>query len=497
MKKNLDAESRQFNRNKWIYTVPGLGRDMAYSLFSYFLLTYVLYTRQLTTKQFAALSIIMIICRIWDGVNDPIMGGIIENTRTRFGKFKPWILTGAVSNALILSVIFANRVQGWSFVVLFGVLYLFWDITFTMNDIGYWSMLPSLTSRADRRDSITSFANLFAGFGTIMAYALIPIFTAGALTIGGNSITAYAAVAVIISLLFVGGQTVVCVGVREPHVASQPLEETIGFRKMIKVILRNDQLLWVTLIMLLVNLGGAFITAFGTNYLYLEFGYEGKNVTLFAAFYAVASGIISFVYPAMAKKFSRASLAGISLVSSIAGYFLFALTGYFAPTGIKLWLYCAEALIIGFGYSLFYMVVTICLTNTIEYNEYKTGSRDEAIIFSLRPFMAKMSISLQQLIVMVVYMIIGMTSVTNRISELEQQASLNQITESAKTAGITEVLNYAPGYMASTLRLVMVVLPLVFMTAGYLTMKKKITVDEAEYQRMVSEIEKRAKETEN
>ncbi len=491
MSKGTDELSKQFNKNKWIYTVPGLGRDMAYSLFSYFLLTYVLYTRQLTTQQFAAISVIMIVCRIWDGINDPIMGGIIENTRTRFGKFKPWIMIGAVTNGVMLTIIFANRVQGWPFVVLFGVLYLIWDVTFTMNDIGYWSMLPSLTSNAQKRNSITSLANLFAGLGTVVASGLIPILTVGALAIGGNTITAYAAVGVFIAVVFVVGQLVVCFGVKEPHVANTPLEERIGLRKMLKVIAHNDQLLWVTLMMLLVNLSGAFITAFGTNYMYFEFGYEGKIVTIFAAFYAASSGIINLVYPSMAKKFSRSSLAWIGLISSIVGYTLFALTGFFAPMSIKLWLFCGEALIIGFGYALFYMVVTICLTNTIEYNEYKTGDRDEAIIFSLRPFMAKMSSSLQQLIVMVVYILIGMTFITNKISELEQQASLKQITEQTKASGITEILNGAPGYMAVTLRLVMVILPIIFMAGGYVIMKKRITVDEDEYQRMVEEIEKR------
>lgn len=496
MKKTFTAQEKAFRRNRWFYAVPGVGRDLAYSLYSYFLLTYVLYTRQLTAQQFASISVIMIVCRIWDGVNDPIMGGIIENTRTKFGKFKPWILIGAVTNAVTLAVIFTNRVSGWKFVGLFGVLYLIWDITYTMNDIGYWSMLPSLTSVASQRDSVTSLANLFAGMGTLLANGLIPILTVGALAIGGNTITAYAVVAVVISVTFVISQSIVCAGVREPHAATTPLEERTGFIKMLKVIIHNDQLLWVTLIMLLVNLGGALLTAFGTNYMYLEFGYKGSNVTIFAAFYAAASGIISFVYPFMTKKFSRKTLTTISVLANAVGYGLFALTGFFAPAGVKFWLFCVEALIIGFGYSLFYMVVTISLTNTIEYNEYKTGNRDEAIIFSLRPFMAKMSSSLQQVIVMIVYLCIGMTTLTNSISDLEQKANLQQITEEVKNTGVTQLLETAPDYMAITLRMVMVVLPVIFITTAYFIMRSKSKIDEDEYRRMVEEIAERNKKTE-
>lgn len=491
MKKNYTIQEKAFRRNRWFYSVPGVGRDLAYSLYSYFLLTYVLYTRQLTAQQFAAISIIMIVCRIWDGINDPIMGGIIENTRTKFGKFKPWIFIGAITNAVTLIVIFTNKVTGWNFVALFAVLYLIWDVTFTMNDIGYWSMLPSLTSVASQRDSVTSLANLFAGMGTVLANGLIPILTVGTLAIGGNTITAYAAVAVFIAIAFVAGQIVVCTSVREPNAATVPLEERTGFVKMLKVIVHNDQLLWVTLIMLLVNLGGALLTAFGTNYMYLEFGYKGSNVTIFAAFYAAASGIISFVYPFLAKKFTRRSLTKIATLSNVVGYVLFALTGFFAPDGIKFWLFCIEALIIGFGYSLFYMVVTICLTNTIEYNEYKTGNRDEAIIFSLRPFMAKMSSSLQQLIVMVVYLCIGMTTLTNGISDLEQKANLKLIGEEVKNASVTQLLADAPDYMAITLRLAMVVLPILFIISAYIIMNKKNNIDEEEYRRMVDEISAR------
>lgn len=494
MSKSFTAQEREFRRNRWFYAIPGTGRDLAYSLYSYFLLTYVLYTRQLTAQQFASISIIMIVCRIWDGINDPIMGGIIENTRSKFGKFKPWIFIGSLTNAITLVIIFTNRMSGWKFVWVFCLLYLIWDVTYTMNDIGYWSMLPSLTSVARQRDSVTSLANLFAGLGTLLANGLIPILTVGAFAIGGNTITAYSSVAVIIAILFFAGQCIVCAGIKEPNVASVPLEERTGFKKMLKVIVHNDQLMWVTLIMLLVNLGGALLTAFGTNYLYLEFGYKGSNVTLFTAFYAAASGIISFIYPFLAKKYTRASLTRIALVANIIGYTLFAVTGFFAPANIKIWLFCFEALIIGFGYSLFYMVVTICLTNTIEYNEYKTGKRDEAIIFSLRPFMAKMSSSLQQLIVMIVYLVIGMTTLTNGISDLEQKANLKLISEDVKNSSVSALLESAPDYMAVTLRLVMVILPIIFVICAYIVMKKKATIDEKEYERMVAEIEKRKSE---
>ena len=151
-----------FNRNKWIYSISGMGRDMSYALFTNFLLTYILFTRNVTDKQFAVISTILVACRIWDGLNDPIMGGVVENTRTRFGKFKPWIMIGCITNGAAVIAMFSNRAQGWTFIYLFVALYLIWDITYTMNDIGYWSMMPSRlrprsrTSRRARRRIRTS-----------------------------------------------------------------------------------------------------------------------------------------------------------------------------------------------------------------------------------------------------------------------------------------------------------------------------------------------------
>ena len=199
-----------FTRNKWIYSIGGIGRDMSYALFTQFLLTYILFTRTVTEAQFAVISTVLIVCRIWDGLNDPIMGGVVENTRTRFGKFKPWIMIGCITNGAAVVAMFSNRLEGWNFVYLFIALYLIWDITYTMNDIGYWSMMPSLTSKADKRDKIVSLATLFSGLGSLAATGLVPVLTAGKFAIGGNSITAYSAVSVIAVFAFIFCQTLCC-----------------------------------------------------------------------------------------------------------------------------------------------------------------------------------------------------------------------------------------------------------------------------------------------
>ena len=135
-----------FRLTKWAYSSGGIGRDMAYTLVNIFLITYIQYTMKLSQAQFTAITIIIVVCRIWDAVFDPMMGTIIENTNFKYGKFKPWIIIGAVANSTFIALLFSFRVEGWAFVAFFGVAFLFWGMTFSINDISYWSMLPSLTS---------------------------------------------------------------------------------------------------------------------------------------------------------------------------------------------------------------------------------------------------------------------------------------------------------------------------------------------------------------
>ncbi len=492
MSKKIRNADDHFTRNKWIYSLGGIGRDMSYALFTQFLLTYILFTRSITEAQFAVISTVLVICRIWDGINDPVMGGIVENTRSRFGKFKPWIMIGCITNGAAVVAMFSNRLQGWSFVYLFIALYLIWDITYTMNDIGYWSMMPSLTSSPDRRNKIVALSNLFSGMGSLMSTGLVPVFTAGALAIGGNSITAYAVVSVFVAGMFILCQALCCAGVKENrNYKDEEKKERLTLKKMFTVIFKNDQLLWSSLVTLLSYLSGAILTGFAAYYIYLVFGYNGTYVTLFTSFYAGASAVLLLVFPKLSAKFRRKKAVSLSIIISVIGYAAFLVGCLFLPLSVRFWVLCTAVMVVGFGQNWFGMTVMVIFTNTIEYNEYKTGSRDEALIFSLRPFMAKMSSALQQVIVTLVYLAIGMTVLTNSISDLEQKANLNLITEEAKLAGINSALAGAEGDMSVKLAICMAIIPIVLLVVALIILKKKDKIDEDEYARIVAEIEAR------
>ncbi|MBQ0071185.1 MAG: MFS transporter, partial [Spirochaetales bacterium] len=263
-------------RNLWVFPTGTVGRDMLYQLFTNYILLYVLFTRQLTASQLMAITVIMVVARVFDALNDPIMGNIIERTRTPWGKFKPWLTVGIATTSIVVYLAFNVRLQGWPFVVFFGVIYFLYSITYTMHDISYWGMIPSLGSDGASRDQFTSRATLFAGVGSTLAGILIPMFTTGSMTIGGNAQTAYGTVALLFCILGPLFLAVSIIWVKDDRSYMTEEAPKVSFKKILSTILGNDQLIWVSIIFLIQQLGLNFILGgLGSTYIYFEFGYEG------------------------------------------------------------------------------------------------------------------------------------------------------------------------------------------------------------------------------
>ena len=119
---------KQQKKNMLMFPMGTIGRDMVYCLVTNFLLTYIMFTKGLTAAQLAAVTAIMVIARVFDALNDPIMGNIIESTRSRWGKFKPWLVIGILLTTIVVFTVFSTTLKGWSFIILFGVFYFSFSI---------------------------------------------------------------------------------------------------------------------------------------------------------------------------------------------------------------------------------------------------------------------------------------------------------------------------------------------------------------------------------
>ena len=152
-------------REKAAYALGAVGKDMVYMLSS----SYVLYYYQdLLGVSAIAMGAILLFARVFDAFNDPVMGVLVARTRSRWGRFRPWLFLGTVLNAVVLWLLFSAppALDGGGLVAYAALTYLFWGVTYTMMDIPYWSMIPAFTEGGRERESLTTLARTSAGVGS-------------------------------------------------------------------------------------------------------------------------------------------------------------------------------------------------------------------------------------------------------------------------------------------------------------------------------------------
>lgn len=468
------------SRNKWTYSVGCIGRDMMFILVAMFMLPYIQYTMNLTIAQFTTISTIMILSRVWDAVNDPIMGMFIENARFKGGKFRPWILIGGVINFAVTILLFSLRPSGWLFVVFFGIAYIAWGMSFTINDISYWSLLPTLSTNNEERNELTNLVLIFASIGQFLAGGLIPVL------VTGNAVWMYKVIGIGISFIFLMFTFLTYFGVQEQRVEVVS-DEKVDLKKMYKILFKNDQLIIVAIALLLYTLAIELFMAFGINFFYFEFGYGGIQVTIFTVFFALGTLSALGVFPLLTKYFKRMKIMQVGTGLAVVGYLIFMSLGYIIPMN-EVILYFS-AFLIFFGLNLFYVVLVVMTANVIEYNEVKTGERNESIIFSIRPFMTKLGAALQQVVVTLVLITSGVYVYSQKIADLEIEKSLGVVGDISSQANV--ILASATPKMLFMLRIGMGLIPMISIVVAYFLIKKRYFITEEKYDEMLQVLKKR------
>jgi melibiose permease/lactose/raffinose/galactose permease len=424
------------------------------------------------------------------------MGNIIERTRTRYGKFKPWLLIGVLLTSIVVYLAFNTDLTGWNFIIFFGVIYFAYSITYTMHDISYWGMVPALGTDAHVRDQFTARTNLFAGIGGTLAGFFIPMLTTGSSTLGGNTAFAYGRVALIICILAPAFLCFTIFGVRERREYSTKPPAPFSFKKIIDVFKGNDQLVWIAVIFLFQQIGNNIVLGgMGSTFIYFDLGYEGGFYSNFSTFGLAATAVLMVIYPMLATRNTRKSFMKKMLFVSAAGYGLMLLVGLFMPStnaGLKCWILTFGYMAANFGNYAYYLIMMISIINTVEYNEYLHGEREEALVASVRPFITKMGSAVVIAINYVTYLICGVTGYTQQISDFEQQTNLGLLTEAEKLTNIHGVIAQVSSWQKTGLLLVLTVLPFICMVITYTLYRKHYKLDENEYKRICSELEKRA-----
>ncbi len=475
-------------KTKWSYCIGATGRDAAYVLVSMFLLTYIQYTMKLEVIQFTVISVTMVICMIWDAINDLIMSSIIENSHFKAGKYRPFIIVGAVLNAIVIALMFTIRPTGWLFVFFICFTYLLWGMTYTINDIAYWGMLPSLSSDPKERDSLVTLMGIFICIGQFSVAGVVPM------VIAGNAVAAFRTIALIVSLAFVLFQTLTFLGVTERE--QKDNSEAINFKTMFRILKRNDQLVCSGIAYVLFCVGLQLLLLLAVNFFYFEFGYSrsGDLVTYFTVMYGLGTLIAQFVYPVLSKRFSRDRICDVCIVVVAIGYLIILSVGYVIPKNIVMLMITAFVIYLCQG--LMNLAMVVMINNTIEYDEYRFDERHDSIISAIRSFASKFSGALNQGAASLILIVSGIYAVSQNISELEVMVGSGAMTKEEALAKADAVIATVEPGQTLMLRIGMVAIPLIMIIASRVIMKTHYKINEVEYDRMVREIAARNGRTE-
>ena len=168
---------------KFAYGIGAVGKDMVYMLSASYILYYF---QDIMGVSAIAMGVILLVARVFDAFNDPIMGVIVAKTKTKWGKFRPWLLIGTLTNAVILIVMFSAppSLDGKGLVAYAAITYILWGITYTMMDIPYWSMIPAFTDSGKERENLSALARSCAGVGS----AIVTIITVMSVAFLGNAL---------------------------------------------------------------------------------------------------------------------------------------------------------------------------------------------------------------------------------------------------------------------------------------------------------------------
>lgn len=373
------------------YGVGAIGLDLSYGMF-YSYLSYYL-SSVLGLKE-GFLLLLTPLARIWDGVNDPIMGTIVDNTKTKMGKYRPWILIGALSNAIVLSLLFTSfGMSGTKLYIYIAVMYILWGMTNTTADIPYWSMVPSFTNDPKDRNLVATVARTFSGLGqgiiTVLTPIILPLLSSGMTTDKGYSAAGFSRWAIICGVFLVIFAVICVSSTKERNVVYN--NSKFSFKQMFKVIGTNDQLI-VFMVFAMLSNAGWYLTSGTAVYYFTDVLGDSTKQSLFSMIGAVGSVLGLLVIPILEKKLSNRTIYQISLGMAILGYALMFIFGPVFKITIALDI---SYIIASIGIGSMFVAQTVFLADIVDYGEYKTGKRNESITFSMKGFLQKMAYTIQ------------------------------------------------------------------------------------------------------
>lgn len=460
-------------KGKIAYGIGAIGKDMVYALSSAYI---IYYYQDVLGISAVFVGMILLIARVFDAVNDPMMGIVVAKTKTRWGRLRPWIFGGTILNAFILYALFSapGSLGEKGLMVWFAVIYILWGTTYTLMDIPYWSMIPAVTKTPKERENLSVIARSCAGVGSaiITIGTMLIVGMLGGGDTSANEIIGFRRFSLIIAIFFVIASTITCVGIKEKRSDNT---NTSTIKDMFRALISNDQAISVVVTIVCVNTA-LYVTS---NLIIYFFKYDiGGGVvgwktdyTLFTAF-GGGMQILSMMlfFPLLRKLLKAMDVFKLSLGMAITGYLVILLLSITGAAG-NIFLLLIPGFLVFSGNGMLTVLTTMFLANTVDYGELKNGTRDESVIFSMQTFVVKLASGVAALISSVGLAAIGLKG------------------NSGDGVGVVQSAGTIMG-----LRLTMTVFPIVVLVFAYFYFTKKYKLSEEKLEEISIELKKKNEE---
>jgi len=459
--------------NKFCFGLGTVGRDALYSLVSMYLLVHLTDVVGFSDGSLAVIGVMLTLFGVFDAIIDPFVGAIVDNTKTKWGKFKPWILIGMIGTAALTVLMFHNFNMGETeHIILLAVTYLLFSIFFSLNDIAYWSLMPAISKDQKVREGVGAFARICANvgmFSMVLIYLSVPDLFAG---IGLNARDSYFVFAIVIALIMMAFQSITLFGVKEDRSKLETADRTT-LKDLWRALIGNDQLMVTAVSMALFMIGYCTTTGFGTYY--FKYAYKNEDMYMvFAAVLAVAQLTALSVFPLFRKKFTRKQLYTGSMIAVTVSYVIFFLSFEWLP------LIVIAGLGLFFAQAFIQLLMLLFLADAVEYGEWKLGKRNEAANFAVQPFINQFGGAISKGIVSFTLIISGINAIAQDITNAGDNEAL-----------VNELINATPGSAIWIMKISMMILPLVCILVGFVLYQKKFKIDEEMYAKILSDLEER------
>ena len=400
------------------YAFGNLGQAAFYNAMSTYFIVYVtscLFSgvdKALAAKLIGVITSLVVIIRIAEIFVDPLLGNLVDNTNTKWGRFRPWQFFGGLVSSVLIMLIFSGmfglvNVNTTLFIVLFVITFIVLDVFYSLRDISYWGMIPALSSDSHERSTYTALGSFTGSIGgNAITILVIPVVTYFSWVFTGENAehqSGWTAFGIIVAVLGIMTAWTVAFGTRENQSALRAnAEDNGGPLQAFKAVFQNDQLLWVALSYLLYAI--ANVTTTGVLLFLFKFVLDNQAAFSATGVIAMIAGLVmSPLYPILNRYIPRRYLYIGGMVSMIVAYVMLAL---FSSNIVLVFIALVLFYVPG---TLIMMTVILSLTDSIEYGQLKNGKRNEAVTLSIRPMLDKIGGALSNGIVGFIALAAGMT----------------------------------------------------------------------------------------